>query len=78
MDEGLDIVLGEVALKFISAWCEHGEEMIDVLSVGEEVGKCDERGGDVVVVIVGYLLTTSVVVDEMVELDIEDGGLDLI
>lgn len=76
--QGLDAVLRQVCLQLVTPFAEDGEEVIDVLSIGQARRQGDERVLDMVVVVVGYLLTMGVVLVQMAQLDIQDSCMEFV
>ena len=55
-----------------------GEDVIDVVRVGHLAGECDERIADMLVVVAGNLLATTIVIIQMAKLDTQYGSLDFV
>ena len=61
MDQGLYAMLREVGLQFITSFAEHGEGVIDIMNIGKAVRQGDQRVLNMVVIVVGNLLTMGIV-----------------
>ena len=78
VDECLYALFLQVLLQAVAFCTEDGEDVVDVLCIVQQPGHADERMVQVLVIVVGYLLTMAVVIVQMAQLHIENGRLDFV
>ena len=78
VDECLDALFLQVLLQAVAFCTKDGEGVVDVLCIVQQPGHADERMVQVLVIVVGYLLTMAVVIVQMAQLYIEDSSLDFV